>query len=166
MLKRLHVSYLREARGRGSGGSKKIIPPNYQIMALMWMKQVYIPVFFPTGSHVLICVDHNDTVDDLKVRMLQKVEVDTDRIPPLYFGFFEVVNKLNDVNERLLLGTELVWDLLSTWEVERLICEKKGDHPPIYILMLKIRFSYMVEPKDLLSISIFFSQTFFDIYVG
>lgn len=35
------------------------------------------------------------------------------RVPALYFGCFEVVNKKSDVSERMLKGNEYVWDMLA-----------------------------------------------------
>lgn len=140
-------------------------PPNYQLIALMNLKQIWVPVFFPTGSHFLIPVDSMQTVDDMKVQVLRKIGVNIERINPEFFCFFEIVNSKKTVKENMLKGSELVWKLLAIWENQRLMATAEADMP-VFILMLKVRYQYQLHRADLVSVSFFFSQTYFDVFVG
>ena len=85
------------------------------------------------------------------------MDVNVKRVPPLYFGCFEVVNQRNDVSERMLRGKDSVWELLAKWELDRDICLKKKDEAPIYIFMIKVIFNFKVRREDRISIGMLFS---------
>ena len=96
------------------------------------------------------------------------MQINIERIKPDYFGIFEIANYDSEIKDNLLLSTFNCWEILSDWDQWRELEYKSGCHkdPPIYIFMVKIIFSYKLDYSDYPSVSLFFAQTVYDIFVS
>ena len=68
------------------------MPIKYQMMALMCKRQISIPVYLPIGNSILIRVESYDTFADIKQRVIEEFGINSFRIRPEMFRFFEIVN--------------------------------------------------------------------------
>jgi hypothetical protein len=145
-----------------------VIPPSYQIVSIMAQRQIWVPVFICTGGTILVWADSFETVEQVKVKALEKMGINIKRVPLNFFGMFEIVNKQNELCESMLQPTASIWNLLGKWEDERAFSLrlKNKDSLPVFILMLKIVYPYEYQPEDFLSQQLVFSQTFYDLFTG
>lgn len=146
---------------------KEAISPNYQILALIMLKQIFIPIFFTTGSHIVICIDQNYTVDEMKYYIMKKLEIPTGRISPHFLGIYQITRKPNEssVSNVLLNGDENVWEIVASWDKERHFFPSNKGSQPIFIFMLKVRFPFEFAQTDTLSLHLIFSQCYFEYIV-
>lgn len=142
------------------------IPPNYQLLALQWHRQIWLPIFLTTGTQFLASVDYFETIHDLKMKILTELQVNLKRIPIQMFGLFETMHAEQTVQSILLQDEAKVWDILSRWEEARELSAKQKKPGIIYILMLKVKFAYELDESDLTSLSLFFSQSYFDMFIN
>lgn len=68
------------------------MPIKYQLMALMCKRQISIPIYLPVGNSILVRVESYDTFGDIKQRVVQEFGINSNRIRPDMFRFFEIVN--------------------------------------------------------------------------
>ena len=71
--------------------SRKYIPLQYQIMSIICKRQISISLQLPLGSQVLIHTEPHETFGDIKVRAMEELGIDHERLPSVFFGFFCVV---------------------------------------------------------------------------
>lgn len=58
----------------------------------MCKRQISIPVYLPVGNSILIRVESYDTFSDIKEKVITEFGINSKRIRPEMFRFFEIVN--------------------------------------------------------------------------
>ena len=143
------------------------MPIKYQMMALMSKRKISIPVYLPVGNSMLAKVESYETFLDIKLRIMEEFGIDTDRLLPAYFGFFEILNFDNEeLEESPIQENQIVWDTITYWEKAKDKYKEKGISPPSFFLMLKIKYAYECHFEDEESVELMFHQTYFDYFIG
>lgn len=92
------------------------MPIANQITALMTRKVISIPVKLPIGSGTNVKVEPFETLNDIKTKSMQEFGINTKRISPDFFTFYEFTHFHSGYpEERALPDKTNVWDLISYW---------------------------------------------------
>lgn len=67
----------------------------------------------------MVWADSDETIEQVKVKALERMGINIRRVPLNFFGMFEIVNKSNELCETMIEGSTPSWTLLSDWEEER-----------------------------------------------
>lgn len=90
------------------------MPTNYQIIALMRKRQISILVYLSTGNNILINVESYHSFADIKEKALNEFGINTKRIKPDMFRFFEIVCFHNGpFDESPINESRSVWDYMT-----------------------------------------------------
>ena len=143
------------------------MPIKYQMMALMSKRKISVPVYLPVGNSMLAKVESYETFFDIKARIMQEFGIDTERLLPAYFGFFEIINFDNEeLEEAPIQENQIVWDTITYWEKAKDKYKENGILPPSFFLMLKLKYAYECHYEDEESVELMFHQTYFDYFIG
>ena len=119
------------------------MPIKYQMMALMCKRQISIPVYRPIGNSILIRVESYDTFADIKQRVIEEFGINSHRIRPEMFRFFEIVNFENEeLEESPINEAQIVWDIMTYWELAKEKYKEANSPPPAFFLMLKVVYCF------------------------
>ena len=92
------------------------MPIKYQMMALMSKRKISVPVYLSVGNSMLAKVESYETFSDIKLRIMDEFGIDTERLLPAYFGFFEIINFDNEeLEESPIQENQIVWDTITYW---------------------------------------------------
>ena len=119
------------------------MPIKYQMMALMCKRQISIPVYLPIGNSILITVESYDTFADITQRVIEEFGINSHRIRPEMFRFFEIVNFENEeLEESPINEAQIVWDIMTYWELAKEKYKEANSPPPAFFLMLKVVYCF------------------------
>lgn len=143
------------------------MPIKYQIMALMSKRQISIPIYLPIGSNILVKAESYETFADIKKKVLEELGINTSRIPPDFFAFFEVVNYENtELEESPVNENSVIWDVMTYWELAKEKYQESGVPPPYFSIMVKIKYPFECTYDDEETIEVYFAQCYFDYSMG
>ncbi len=143
------------------------MPIKYQMMALMCKRQISIPVYLPVGNSILIKVESYDTFADIKERVIAEFGINSRRIKPEMFRFFEIVNFENEeLEESPINENQIVWDIMTYWELAKEKYKEANSPPPAFFLMVKVIYAFEIYPDDIEGIELCFAQCYFDYFIG
>lgn len=92
------------------------MPIKYQLMALMCKRKITVPVYLSIGNSILLRVESHETMGDIKARAMKELGINTDRLLPDFFTFFEIANYDNqELEENPIAEGNIVWDTVSYW---------------------------------------------------
>lgn len=110
-------------------------------------------------------VESYSTVHDVKREIFKKVSLNTDLLH--LYGLYEICEKKDAFEERFLEEKEMIMDLMTSWEVERLRCkDPKGilvEDPPEFKVCLRMRIYYDLNDSDIDGITMIYTQLVYDV---
>lgn len=143
------------------------MPIKYQLMALMSKRKISVPVYLPVGNSMLAKVESYETFADIKTRIMDEFGINTKRLLPDYFNFFEILNFDNEeLEESPIQENLIVWDTITYWEKAKDKYKDNGIVPPSFFLMLKLKYAYECHFSDEESVELMYHQLYFDYFIG
>ncbi|EAR84884.2 MyTH4 domain protein (macronuclear) [Tetrahymena thermophila SB210] len=127
-------------------------------------KQLMFPIFFSTGSIVLVHIEQYETIFDLKTKILQQLKINSTRFNEDQFIIYDVEKFENNLTRKIALDYEYVWDIMLEWEHIRNKKKMQGNDDYFQFLMIKSIVPFQMTENDQISIKLNFSQIFYDIY--
>jgi hypothetical protein len=124
------------------------------------MKPMMLPIYFFSGTSTSIPYESYSTLGDLKYSLMNKLKLKVGRIP--YFSMYEILDKTDSTEERILDDEEKVVNMKSMWEfdTERF---NKNNIKVEFRVYLKMILYYGFTEEDVDSVTLSFYQAKYDI---
>ena len=124
------------------------------------MKPMMIPIYFFSGTSTSVPYESYSTLGDLKYSLMNKLKLKVGRIP--YFSMYEILDKADSTEERILEEEEKVVNMRSMWEFDTERFNKTNTKVEFRIY-LKMILYYGYTEEDVDSVTLSFYQAKYDI---
>lgn len=142
---------------------RKFLPTDLEITHIELRKPLIVQVHFFSETTIQMEIESYTTVRELKTNLMKKMQFNVGRIP--CYCLYEICNKNDKMEERILDDNEIVADILTLWEMEQEENQKKKDTKEFRIY-LKILLYYDYSETDIDSISMIYYQSVYEVING
>ncbi|KAL4487055.1 hypothetical protein ABPG72_001507 [Tetrahymena utriculariae] len=127
-------------------------------------KQLVFPIFFSTGSIIIVHIEQYETIYDLKTKVLEQLKIESTRFNEDQFVIYDVEKFENNLTRKIALDYEYVWDIMLEWDYIRNKKKMQGNDDYFQFLMIKSIVPFQMTEADQIAIKLNFIQIFYDIY--
>ncbi|KAL4436231.1 hypothetical protein ABPG74_015822 [Tetrahymena malaccensis] len=143
--------------------SVSTLSKNY-IDLIITNKQLVLPIYFSTGSIILVHIEQYETIYDLKTKILKQLKLNSSRFNEDQFVIYDSEKFEDNLTRKIALDDEYVWDIILEWEYIRKQKKMQSNEDFYQFLMIKSIVPFQMTEADQIAIKLNFSQAFYDIY--
>jgi hypothetical protein len=131
-----------------------------EIKSIEQMKPLMLPIYFFSGTSTSVPYESYSTLVDLKYSLMNKLKLKVGRIP--YFSMYEILDKEDSTEERILEEEEKVVNMKSMWDfdTERF---NRNNIKVEFRVYLKMILYYGFTEEDVDSVTLSFYQAKYDV---
>jgi hypothetical protein len=139
------------------------IPSKKEMLYIEKMRPIILPIYLFSGDYIYFSFESYHTIKDIKQNLIIKLGINPMRYN--YFGFYEICDKEDVIEERFLDDSRLLSDVLSVWEhTENL--EENQNKKIDFKIYLKIKYYYQIGDEDIDTISLSYYQILYKFLKG